>query len=60
MAVTGRTNESKGDRTPDEWLPPDPSAWCTYAERWVDVKARWHLTVTAPEAAALGRLLAAC
>ena len=35
VAVTGSTNQSKGDRTPDEWLPPDRSSWCTYAEMWV-------------------------
>ncbi|WP_421120868.1 HNH endonuclease family protein [Aquihabitans daechungensis] len=60
IAVTGSTNQSKGDSTPDEWLPPDETAWCTYAEQWVRVKAAWDLSVTAPEQARLGELLAAC
>ena len=60
VAVTGSTNQSKGDRTPDEWLPPDRSSWCTYAEMWVEVKSAWGLTVTAPERARLAELLASC
>ncbi len=60
VAVTGSTNQSKGDSTPDEWLPPDEGAWCTYAEMWVEVKAAWRLSVTAPERARLVELLATC
>ncbi|QXC60787.1 HNH endonuclease family protein [Aquihabitans sp. G128] len=60
VAVTASTNESKSDRTPDEWLPPDRTAWCTYAEDWVDVKARWGLTVTLAEKATLVQVLAGC
>ena len=60
VAVSNHTNEAKGDSGPDEWLPPDRGAWCTYATRWVEVKQRWHLTVTVPEKAALARILGAC
>lgn len=60
LAVTGSTNMSKGDSTPAEWLPPDRTAWCPYAEQWVRVKAAWDLSVTAPEQQALARLLAGC
>lgn len=60
IAVTGRTNQSKGDSTPDVWLPPDESSWCTYAEMWVDVKAAWDLSVTQPEHDRLIDLLASC
>jgi hypothetical protein len=60
IAVTGHTNQSKGDSTPDEWLPPDEGSWCTYAEMWVRVKATWDLSVTRPEADRLGQILAAC
>lgn len=60
IAVTGRTNQSKGDSTPDVWLPPEEAAWCTYAEMWVDVKARWRLSVTRPERDRLAELLATC
>jgi hypothetical protein len=60
IAVTGHTNQSKGDSTPDEWLPPDEAAWCTYAAMWVRVKAAWDLSVTMPERDRLAQLLAAC
>lgn len=60
LAVTGSLNQSKGDSTPDEWLPPDEGAWCTYAEMWLRVKAAWDLSVTAPERDRLAEVLAAC
>jgi len=60
IAVTGSVNESKGDSTPDVWLPPDEGAWCAYAQMWVHVKATWHLSVTPPERDRLQRLLASC
>jgi len=60
VAVTGSTNQSKGDSTPAEWLPPDRSSWCSYAEQWVRVKAEWDLSVTLPERDRLEALLAAC
>jgi hypothetical protein len=60
IAVTGSTNQSKSDSTPDEWLPPDRSAWCDYASAWVRVKARWALTVTPAEKATLVSVLSGC
>lgn len=60
MAVTGRTNQSKSDSTPDQWLPPEQTEWCSYATDWVTVKAAWSLTVTPPEKAAIVGILADC
>lgn len=60
VAVTGSTNASKGDRPPDRWLPPDPSAHCAYAVAWVDVKAQWELSVSPAEKATLVQLLQGC
>lgn len=60
IAVTSRTNRSKSDRTPDEWLPPDPTDRCAYATDWVAVKLRWQLAVTGPEKAVLTQILAGC
>jgi hypothetical protein len=60
LAVTGHTNQSKGDEAPDTWMPPARGAWCGYADSWVRVKARWHLSVTRPEHDALAAVLAAC
>lgn len=60
IAVTGFTNQSKGDSSPDRWMPPDIDAWCTYAEMWVGVKARWDLSVTESEQSALAAVLTSC
>ena len=53
-------NRSKGDRSPDEWKPPNHGDWCVYAKAWVSVKAKWHLTITAAEKAALASMLLGC
>jgi hypothetical protein len=60
IAVTGQTNQSKSDSTPDQWLPPERTAWCAYATSWVDVKATWDLTVTPPEKVTLVQILSGC
>jgi hypothetical protein len=57
IAVTARLNEQKGDRRPDQWKPPLTSFWPTYAADWIAVKAKFHLTVTAPEKTALQKML---
>jgi len=31
IAVTDNVNQSKGDRSPDQWQPPAGGYWCTYA-----------------------------
>ncbi|MBW4718373.1 HNH endonuclease family protein [Saccharothrix obliqua] len=60
IAVRGEVNQSKGDRTPAEWMPPNPAYSCAYARIYVGVKARYRLTVTPPEREALDRTLSAC
>jgi hypothetical protein len=44
VAVSARSNRSKGDRDPAEWLP-SLSYTCTYVGVWVAVKLRWSLSV---------------
>ena len=39
---------------------PNHGDWCVYAKAWVSVKAKWHLTVTAAEKAALASMLFGC
>lgn len=60
VAVTGSSNQSKSDASPDRWLPPEPDARCRYAADWVAVKARWHLSVTGAEKATLVQVLSGC
>ena len=45
VAVTARTNRSKADKDPTDWMPPAESAHCTYLVDWVTTKTRWGLTV---------------
>jgi hypothetical protein len=60
IAVTARSNRSKSDRDPSQWLPPNSSFHCEYGYRWVAVKYRWSLSIDSEEALALGRLAAKC
>lgn len=60
VAVTAHSNRSKGDDAPPVYEPPNRAEDCAYAQGWVAVKVRWHLTGTASEKAALGDMLATC
>ncbi|HEU5475494.1 MAG TPA: HNH endonuclease family protein [Actinophytocola sp.] len=60
LAVNGKTNQSKGDKTPDVWLPPNTAYHCTYARIYITTKSNYALTVTAIERQALAQALAAC
>ena len=60
IAVQDNANQSKGARGPDEWMPPDETYWCQYATDWTEIKARWDLTMTDPEAEAVVDRLQRC
>ncbi len=60
IAVTARTNRSKADQDPSEWLPPYEPARCGYITDWTVVKTRWHLTVDPAEKTALTDLATDC
>ena len=60
LAVTAKTNRSKADQDPQEWLPPLADARCTYLSDWVSTKLRWQLSVDQAERDALTRILAGC
>ncbi|MFD3939258.1 HNH endonuclease family protein [Streptomyces sp. NPDC058611] len=55
LAVEKQTNYGKGSRTADKWKPPLTTYWCAYARRYTGIKARYRLSVTAPEKLALRR-----
>ncbi len=40
VAVTAKTNRSKADRDPAQWMPPAESATCTYLVDWTATKLR--------------------
>ncbi|MET0236049.1 MAG: HNH endonuclease family protein [Kibdelosporangium sp.] len=60
VAVKGTVNQSKSDKTPDEWMPPNAAYTCSYARIYVGVKADYGLTVSTSEHAALEKALATC
>ncbi|MEV7558758.1 HNH endonuclease family protein [Streptomyces sp. NPDC089795] len=60
LAVDKQTNYDKGSRTADKWRPPRRAYWCEYARRYTGIKARYGLSVTAPEKLALQDMPATC
>lgn len=54
LVVAGASaNRSKGDKSADQYLPPNPLFQCTYAGSQILVKQKYGLTVNPDEAAAL-------
>ncbi|MFD3580710.1 HNH endonuclease family protein [Streptomyces sp. NPDC058644] len=60
VAVTAKTNRSKADQDPAQWLPPLADARCTYAADWAATKLRWSLAADQAETAALRGLAEGC
>jgi hypothetical protein len=60
VAVTARSNRSKADQDPAQWMPPAGDVHCRYAAEWTATKLRWNLTIDATEHAALNDLAATC
>lgn len=60
FAVKGRLNSQKGDGDAATWLPPRKSFRCTYVSHQIAVKAKYSLWVTAPEKAAMKKILSRC
>lgn len=53
-------NRQKGDGDAATWLPANKSFRCAYVSRQVAVKAKYDLHLTAPEKAAIQRVLTTC
>ncbi|MFD9356406.1 HNH endonuclease family protein [Streptomyces sp. NPDC060031] len=60
VAVTARSNRSKADQDPAEWLPPSADALCRYGAEWTATKLRWGLAVDELERDRLLELAAGC
>ncbi|GAA1102156.1 HNH endonuclease family protein [Nocardiopsis composta] len=59
-AVSGSSNQSKGDKDPAEWLPPRTESHCDYAKAWINSKHRYDLAVDDAEKGALEGMLNGC
>ncbi|TXL91615.1 HNH endonuclease family protein [Streptomyces sp. IB2014 016-6] len=60
LAVTAKTNRSKADKDPAEWMPPTADARCTYIADWVGTKLRWGLAADQAERDALAQIATGC
>ncbi|MFB6887738.1 DUF1524 domain-containing protein [Kitasatospora sp. NPDC056327] len=60
VAVTAKSNRSKADKDPFEWLPPLADVHCRYAAEWVSTKLRWSLAADPAEAGALAGIAQGC
>lgn len=60
LAVDGASNDAKGSQDAAYWLPENAGSRCAYVTRQIQVKAKYHLWVTASERAAMVRVLAGC
>jgi hypothetical protein len=60
LAVDASANRQKGDGDAATWLPPAKAHRCAYVARQTAVKAKFGLSVTAPERNAIARVLSAC
>ncbi|MFD9458553.1 hypothetical protein ACFWBC_36405 [Streptomyces sp. NPDC059985] len=53
IAVTAKSNRSKADKDPAQWLPPAGGYYCEYAAQWTATKLRWDLAADDAERQAL-------
>lgn len=60
LAVDGPTNGAKSDAAAHEWLPPNTDFHCPYVAIQIAVKAKYELSVTAPEKTAMTDVLTDC
>jgi len=60
IAVSSSANRSKGSRGPEVWKPVNDTYWCQYAYSWIEIKARWNLSVSEIELKALQEMLNSC
>jgi hypothetical protein len=49
IPVYGPSNQKKGAKGPEDWLPENTDFHCAYINIWVEIKLFWELTVTQEE-----------
>ena len=60
LAVSGHENQSKGDKGPNAWMPPNQAAWCVYATKFTTVATMYGVDVPEADMAVLDSVLAGC
>jgi hypothetical protein len=60
LSADDAANQTKGDKGPEAWKPPNRDYWCEYARRWIWIKSDWQLTINSAERLALRQMLGTC
>lgn len=60
IAVSAEQNRGKGDKGPEEYMPPERGFHCTYSKIWVNTVGKYGLTITEKDKAALKDGLQKC
>lgn len=60
LSADDAANQTKGDKGPEAWKPPNRKYWCEYSRRWIWIKSDWQLTINPAEKMALNEMLATC
>lgn len=60
IAVEAGANRQKGDQGPSTWKPSNKAYHCSYATSWVDVTAKWKLTMPEADRKAIQEMLGSC
>ncbi len=60
IAVSARTNRSKADQDPAQWMPSAATQHCAYVADWTATKLRWHLALDEAEHHALASAATHC
>lgn len=62
ILASASENSRKGARGPSEWLPPDPTRHCWYADRWQRLLDEYRIVLPPddPDAVTLANILRAC
>lgn len=53
----GEENNKKGDKTPVDYMPNNPSYQCEYLKDWLKIKSIWGLSMSPSEATEVKRLI---
>lgn len=60
LAVNGPDNQSKSDKTPSQWMPPNAAYHCFYAGKYLSVAAQYELPITEADRRALASVAPSC
>lgn len=57
LAVSGRENQQKSDKSPEHWMPTDQRYACQHLQNWLAIKFVWNLNLSQTEATAIAGLV---